>query len=124
MCHTLAAVRACDNVLFGRTIYRSSYNQQVSTSKRNEKYLSTNLENQIFTTQCSEIGFKSNPNYDLFPSISASPAPVNSSECISGGHTITSNSYVITSLAIIFLICHSFKHIRATICWTSVHVSL
>ncbi|XP_055301945.1 acetylcholinesterase-like isoform X2 [Sitodiplosis mosellana] len=54
----------------------------------------------------------------------ALPAAVNSSQCTSDGRTITSNSYVISTIAIIFLIFHSIKNIRAILCWSSALVSL
>lgn len=56
--------------------------------------------------------------------VSASTTPVNSSECTNGGRTITVNSYVTTSLAVIYLIFYSFKHLRVTLCGTSALVSL
>lgn len=56
--------------------------------------------------------------------VSASTTPVNSSECTNGGRSITVNSYVTTSLAVIYLIFYSFKHLRVTLCGTSALVSL
>lgn len=60
----------------------------------------------------------------IFLSFSALPTPVNNSQCTNGGRTITNNSYVTSSLAIIFMIFNSIKYIRGTLCWISTLVNL